>query len=105
MKSGKTLWDELCYHYYKGVEGVKEIQNTWDSLKDKIAAEQKSRPGGIDDEEFESVKMLLKIQYENAIRWRDGSVLYFQTFSKLPIPDGLPLPERDLEYYLIHNPR
>jgi alpha-glucuronidase len=94
MKSGNTLWDELCYHYYKGVEGVREIQNVWDSLQDKIG-----------DEQFKSVKMLLKIQYENAIKWTDGSVLYFQTFSRLPIPEELGQPERSLEYYMTHNPR
>jgi len=94
MRSGKTLWDELCYHYYKGVDGVREIRNTWDFLKGKI-----------DEEEFNNVRMLLKIQYENAVRWRDGSVLYFQTFSRLPIPSGLTAPEHELEYYITHNPR
>jgi alpha-glucuronidase len=73
---------------------VKEIQNTWDSLQGKL-----------NQEEFNNVKMLLKIQYENAVKWRDGSVLYFQTFSKLPVPQELPAPEHDLEYYIIHDPR
>jgi alpha-glucuronidase len=54
-KSGNTLWDELCCHYYKGVEGVREMQNIWDSLQGKIVAERKSRPGGIDEEEFYNV--------------------------------------------------
>jgi alpha-glucuronidase len=94
MRSGKTLWDELCYHYCDGVKGVEEIQNTWNSLKGKI-----------DDEEFNSIRMLLVIQHEDAISWRDGCVLYFQTFSHLPIPPGLPSPEHDLEYYESHNPR
>jgi alpha-glucuronidase len=26
----------------------------------------------IDEEEFNNVKMLLKIQYEKAVKWRDG---------------------------------
>jgi alpha-glucuronidase len=93
MKSGKTLWDELCYHYYAGVKGVEETQKIWNSLKGKI-----------DDEEFNSVRMLLKIQHEDAVKWRDGCVLYFQTFSKSPIPDGLEKPKHDLEYYETHNP-
>lgn len=94
MHSGNILWDELCYHYYKGVEGVREIQNIWNSLLGKV-----------DEEDFNNVRMLLKIQYDNAVRWRDGSVLYFQTFSKLPIPEGLEAPKHDLEYYEAHNPR
>ncbi|MHB8579962.1 MAG: hypothetical protein ACYDA4_08875 [Ignavibacteriaceae bacterium] len=86
--------DELCYHYYKGVDGVVEIQKTWNSLKGKI-----------DKEEFNSVQMLLKIEHEDAVKWRDGCVLYFQTFSKLPLPNGLEAPEHNLEYYETHNPR
>jgi len=94
MRSGNTLWDELSYHYYRGVEGVQEIQSIWNSLKGKV-----------DSEEFNSVRMLLKIQHDDAVSWRDGCVLYFQTFSHLPIPAGLPAPEHDLEYYEEHNPR
>jgi beta-galactosidase len=94
MKSGKTLWDELCYHYYKGVEGVAEIQKVWNFLKGKI-----------DEDEFNREEALLKIQYEDAVRWRDGCVLYFQTFSRLSLPPELKVPEHDLQYYMIHNPR
>ena len=49
--------------------------------------------------------MLLKIQYENAVKWRNGTVLYFQTFSNMPIPEELEKPEHDPEYYMVHNPR
>ena len=94
MKSGNTLWDELCNHYYKGVEGVEEIQKVWNSLKGKV-----------DDEVFAAEKMLLELQLKNATKWRDGCVLYFQTFSKMPIPAGLPAPEHDLKYYQENNPR
>ncbi len=93
LKSGKTLWDALCFHYYKGVDGVEEIQKIWDSLEGKI-----------DPEEFLQVRSLLRIEHENAVKWRDGCVLYFQTFSKMPIPSGLPTPEHDLKYYETHNP-
>ena len=94
MNSGNTLWDELCHHYYEGVEGVIEMQRIWNSLEEKI-----------DREQFESVNMLLKIQHDDAVTWRDGCVLYFQTFSNLPIPEGLEKPEHELEYYMIHDPR
>jgi alpha-glucuronidase len=90
MKSGKILWDELCYQYYKGVDGVKEMQDIWNSLE-----------GEISQINFESVKAYLKMQYDAAVNWRDGSVLYFQTFSHLPIPEGLEKPKHDLEYYII----
>ena len=94
LKSGRTLWNSLCYHYYKGVDGVAEMQRVWNSLEGKI-----------NNEVFKAEQALLKIQYENAVKWRDGCVLYFQTFSKMPIPAGLPAPEHNLEYYEKHNPR
>ncbi|MEJ5351767.1 MAG: alpha-glucuronidase family glycosyl hydrolase [Melioribacteraceae bacterium] len=92
MKSGKTLWEEICYHYYKGVDGVKETIKIWDSLKNKI-----------DNERFEHVRMLLNIQLKEAVWWRNACVLYFQTFSKRPIPDELEKPDKSLEYYMNLN--
>jgi alpha-glucuronidase len=94
LSSGNTLWDELCYRYYKGVKGVKEMQDTWNSLYGKIGLAS-----------FESVRARLQIQYEDAVKWRDGCVLYFQVFSKLPIPIGLEKPEHDLEYYIVSMAR
>ena len=32
MKSGKSLWDELCYTYDSGVQEVRDYQKTWDKL-------------------------------------------------------------------------
>jgi alpha-glucuronidase len=87
-RSGNTLWEELCYHYYDGVEGVREMQKIWDTLEGKI-----------DDERFQHVKMLLGIQEKEAVWWRNACVLYFQTFSKKPIPEGLEKPDKTLEYY------
>jgi alpha-glucuronidase len=88
MRSGRTLWDELCYHYYEGVDSVRSMQKTWNSLKGKI-----------DDEEFHHVQMLFKIQVNEAIWWRNACVLYFQTFSKQPIPEGYEKPDKTLAYY------
>jgi alpha-glucuronidase len=56
--------------------------------------------GKIDDERFEQVKMLLGAQEKEAVNWRNSCVLYFQTFSKKKIPDGLELPDKDLNYYM-----
>lgn len=92
MKSGKTLWEEICYHYYKGVDGVKETIKIWNLLKNKI-----------DNERFEHVRMLLNIQLKEAVWWRNACVLYFQTFSKRPIPDELEKPDKSLEYYMNLN--
>lgn len=88
MNSGRTLWNELVHHYYNGVESVREMQNTWEKQK-----------GIIDKERFEEVKSLLKIQEKEAVWWRNACVLYFQTFSGKPIPDGLEKPMNTLEFY------
>lgn len=88
MRSGKTLWDEICLHYYTGVEGVKAMQMEWDSLEGKIDAGK-----------FEFVKAKIKKQLEVAEWWRDGCVLYFQQFSNMPIPDGLEKPAESLDFY------
>ncbi len=88
MKSGKTLWEELCTRYYAGVDSVRSIRKVWNSLK-----------GVIDEERYRHVEMLLGIQEKEALWWRNACVLYFQTFSRRPIPDGFEKPDKSLEYY------
>jgi alpha-glucuronidase len=88
MKSGRTLWNELCYKYYSGVDSVRWMQNTWNGLKNYI-----------DEERFNQVKMLLAIQENEAVWWRNACLLYFQTFSKMPIPAIYEKPGHTLEYY------
>ena len=40
---------------------------------------------------------LLRIQQDEARWWRDSSLLYFQTFSRMPIPANVERPRRSLE--------
>lgn len=88
MRSGKTLWEELCYKYHTGVDSVRWMQTTWEGLKNYV-----------DRERFEQVQMLLAIQEKEAVWWRNACLLYFQTFSKMPIPPNYEKPDHDLEYY------
>ena len=88
MKSGKTLWEELCGHYYNGAESVRKMQIAWNTLQGKI-----------DEDRFRQVRSLLSIQYKEAIWWRNACVLYFQTFSKKDLPVGFEKPDKTLEYY------
>ena len=89
MKSGRTLWKELCYKYYLGTDQVKDMQKTWNTLEGKI-----------DQERFKHVQSLLKIQLRDAIEWRNACLLYFQTFSNMPIPPEYEQPDKPLEYYM-----
>jgi alpha-glucuronidase len=88
MRSGRTLWDELVHKYYEGVEQVRRMRQAWDSVR-----------GLIDEERFMHVKALLELQERDAVRWRNSCVLYFQSFSGKPIPEGLEKPEHDLDHY------
>lgn len=88
LKSGRTLWEELCYKYYEGVDSVQSMRKIWETQKNKI-----------DFERFNQVQTFLKMQEKEAILWRNSCVLYFQTFSKMPIPKGLEKPDQSLEYY------
>ncbi|HSO86699.1 MAG TPA: alpha-glucuronidase family glycosyl hydrolase [Draconibacterium sp.] len=89
MKSGKTLWDEMCFRYNDGVLSVREMQKTWDSMKEKV-----------DKPRFEYVQSLLKIQEKEAVWWRNSCLLYFQTFSKMPIPASIEKADKTLEEYM-----
>jgi alpha-glucuronidase len=44
--------------------------------------------------------MLLAIQQDEAVWWRNACLLYFQTFSKMRIPDQYEKPNKSLEYYM-----
>jgi len=88
MKSGRTLWNELCFKYNDGVEAVKKMQALWQHAQN-----------GIDAERFHQVEQLLSIQLTEAEWWRDACLLYFQTFSKEPFPINYPKPKYSLAYY------
>ena len=93
MRSGRTLWDEIALHYQKGVDSVRAWQKTWTSLQ-----------GSIDPEQFAHVQSLLGVQEEEARRWRDACLLYFQTFSKMPLPAGVEKPVQTLEEHMNYQP-
>jgi alpha-glucuronidase len=102
LRSGRTLWHELCHRYQRGVDAVRQMQATWQRLEPLVDAAR-----------FEHTRALLAIQEREARWWRDACVLYFQTFSRLPLPAGYEPPEKTLEEYRtlrhfyvpgIHNP-
>ena len=43
MKSGRTLWNELCYKYYTGVDSVRSFQQQWNRLEKYIDEEDSPR--------------------------------------------------------------
>jgi alpha-glucuronidase len=85
MKSGRSLWDEMCYHYETGLQQVREFQKIWDRVQPYV-----------DPERFSLVQSKLRKQCINAQEWKDGCLLYFQQFSKLPIPYDIERPVYEL---------
>ena len=88
MQSGRTLWEELCFKYNTGVDSVRWMQRTWKQLNKYI-----------DEERFKQVQLLLNIQEQEAVWWRNACLLYFQTFSQKPIPSQYEQPDHTLDYY------
>jgi alpha-glucuronidase len=89
LKSGRPLWDEIALHYQQGVDSVLAWQKTWDSLPaDRIG-----------EPRYSHVKALLARQEREARQWRDACLLYFQTFSKRPLPPGVEAAAHPLEHY------
>jgi len=86
MKDGKTLWDELCYKYDLGVHEVRDYQKVWDKMQPYT-----------DQQRFSEVLDKLKIQAKDAVWWKDACLLYFQTYSKRPIPSDIEKPVHQLE--------
>lgn len=86
MKSGQTLWEELCFHYDAGVQQVRQFQKIWDRVQPYV-----------DQERFSHVQSRLRSQCLNAQEWKDACLLYFQQFSRMPIPFDIERPVHDLD--------
>jgi alpha-glucuronidase len=76
MKSGRTLWEELCYRYNTGVNYVKQMSQKWATLEKYI-----------DRDIYQHVQGKLATQEKDAVIWRDTCLGYFQKFSNKPMPE------------------
>ena len=86
MKSGRTFWDELCHKYDDGVHEARRFLAIWDAMQPYIDAQR-----------FGEVQRKLRIQARDSEWWRDACLLYFQTFSKRPIPQDVEHPVHNLD--------
>lgn len=77
MKSGSTLWQELCMKYNMGVAMVEVYRDSWHT-----SAKQYMKGH---EQEWQHTDSLLNVQLENAKEWRNTCLKYFQTFSKMKI--------------------
>lgn len=86
MKNGESVWNNLCYSYQQGVDAVRDMIATWNSIRVYIDADR-----------FAHVQERLQIQLHDAIWWKDACLLYFQTYSHLPFPSDIEPPVYTLE--------
>ncbi len=77
MKSGSTLWQELCMKYNMGVAMVEVYRDFWHT-----SAKQYMKGH---EQEWQHTDSLLNVQLENAKEWRNTCLKYFQNFSKMKI--------------------
>lgn len=77
MKSGSTLWQELCMKYNMGVAMVEVYRDFWHT-----SAKQYMKGH---EQEWQHTDSLLNVQLANAKEWRNTCLKYFQTFSKMKI--------------------
>lgn len=77
MKSGSTLWQELCMKYNMGVAMAEVYRDFWHT-----SAKQYMKGH---EQEWQHTDSLLNVQLENAKEWRNTCLKYFQTFSKMKI--------------------
>lgn len=85
-RSGRTLWDEMCYKYQDGLNGAREMLRKWCSVKTDVP-----------ETVYGEIRDKLQIQVRDAEWWKDACVSYFQTFSGMPLPDCVEPPVHSLE--------
>ncbi len=86
MKSGRTMWDELCLHYQRGVDAARGFRDTWKDMSPYVDAERHA-----------SVAHRFDIQASDAVWWKDACLEYFRTFSHMKYPAGVEKPRFSLK--------
>ena len=70
MASGRSLWEELCLRYERGVETVQSYCDLWDGMRPYVSPRV-----------HKEVKALLEENLDFAILWRDACLDYFSAFA------------------------
>ena len=86
MKSGRTMWDELCLHYQRGVDAARGFRDTWKDMSPYVDAERHA-----------AVAHRFDIQASDAVWWKDACLEYFRTFSHMKYPAGVEKPRFSLK--------
>jgi alpha-glucuronidase len=88
LRDGSTLWESLIKHFDHGVAQVEANRRRWAALRPYIDAQR-----------FAAISTDLDRQLREAWWWRDASIAYWQSLSKLPLPPGHSPPAHPLSWY------
>ena len=72
----------------RGVDWARSAQSDWKKLD-----------GIIDPDRHRAVSRKLEIQVRDAVWWKDASLSYFATLSRMDFPAGVEKPQRTLAEY------
>jgi alpha-glucuronidase len=88
MRSGRTLWDQLVLRYDRGAAEVARMNGDWAMVRPCV-----------DGTRWQDVSSDLRREADEAQWWRDASIAYWQSLSKLPLPAESPEPRHSLDDY------
>jgi alpha-glucuronidase len=88
MRSGESLWEALVRRYDRGVAQVRAMNRTWASLAPMVDMPRHLETAA------KLQRQLLEAQW-----WRDASIAYFQSVSRLPLPAETRPPDHGLAWY------
>ena len=71
LKSGRTVYEAMQYHYQRGVSEVEDFVRIWQEAKPLI-----------DEQRWQEVDKRMQHQLENARQWRDTCLDYFGSFTR-----------------------
>ena len=94
MRNGLSMWENLCYIYDRGVRQAESFVKTWESIKPYI-----------DEGRYQHMLVRFERQAKDAWWWRDACLLYFQQFSKRPLPVDCPTPRHTLKEMMSYKLR
>lgn len=86
LGSGRTIWDEICLHYDKGISEVEDFIRIWSGVRRYV-----------DKERWEAVMERLLVQEKDARWWGDACVQYFGKFSGMQVPADVRVAELPLD--------
>ena len=75
MSDGLTMWENLCYTYYRGAEEAARFTDLWREMRPYVDAER-----------YAAMLKRFERQSKDAVWWRDACAQYFARFSARPIP-------------------